>query len=402
MNKQSSYVSTNEYSQKITDASFFDKVINLQFFKRNSKSGERTAFTIRSDYEMITNSKGEYYFARMPIKPDIRVQYKQVAKEVAIQIYVHITNFRTVTPEGVMQNNFTVAKGEEVIEEIHIEMGYFGQMPDFTNKYNNLTKDDYFNLDKSKGRGTKILKGKIIAVYPTKLPPNGVTTFMLSVANVENSIGVPAKMPDAISYKDYFFLNFTKRALKPGVPEVDEKKILARNESMTDEEANKYGVKILCSKGVLVSDKLKSPPDIPPFDSILEGLELFQTLVDPNVRFFPLPTGDFCARFQDEPETSAIRSADYLRYLDLQDDVQIPAIDSIELGATASITCPFFGIIYPFQKISFQSYFNLASFVNYYLPGSNVKSFLPISCEIDFSTNGKENSIKMQCVRGEE
>ena len=151
MNKQSSYVSTNEYSQKITDASFFDKVINLQFFKRNSKSGERTAFTIRSDYEMVTNPKGEYFLPVCPMKPDIRVQYKQAAKEVAIQIYVHITNFRTVTPEGVMQNNFTVAKGEEVIEEIHIEMGYFGQMPDFTNKYNNLTKDDYFNLEKSKG-----------------------------------------------------------------------------------------------------------------------------------------------------------------------------------------------------------------------------------------------------------
>lgn len=397
MNNSSSFIATGKQSQLQSDISFFDKVINLQFIKRNSKSGNKTAFTIRSDYEMITDNKGNYSFARMPMKPDIRVQYKQVASETAIQIYIHVTNFRTVTTEGAMNNKFSVTEGEETIEEVYIEMGYFNQMPDFTNPSNNLTKEDYLDISKTSGRGTKILKGKILSVYPTKLPPDGITTFMLTVASVTNSLGSPQKLNDNMTYKKYLFESITKRVLRVGIPENVERRLLESGEAMTDSEAEKYGVKILCSKGVLDLPPIEVPPYIGKYDSVLEGFELIQK-VNKNIRFFPLPSGDFMARLNTESVVSSIRSAEYIKFIG-NEEIKIPAIESLELGATANITCPFFGIIHPFQTLSFQSYFNLASFVNYFLPNSNVSTFFPISCEIDFSTNGKENSIKMMCTR---
>jgi len=404
MNRQEAFVSTGEFSQKQTNTYFFDKVINLQFMYRNSKDGSKRAFTIRSDYEMITKPDGSYTFVRMPIKPDIRVQYKQLSTEVAIELYVHITNFRAVAASGATNQNFTQSDSEQAISEVYIEMGYFNQMPDFTNPFSGLTKDDYNNLLTNKSKGTKIIKGEIFAVYPTKLPPDGVTTFRMIIGTIENSIGSTfdeeddnAKIADTISIKDYLYKYITQRCLKAGTPEDDIKKIRDRDGIMSDGEASKYGVKVYCSKGVLEAEDLKSPPVLGKYDSVTEAFENFQKHINPNIRFLPLPTGDYLARLQDENDVSAIRSADFLDFLGGDAAIKIPAIDSIELGAMANITCPFFGLINPFQEISFQNFFKLSNFVGYYLPNSSVTRFYPINCEIDFSTNGKENTVRLLC-----
>lgn len=404
MSNQSAFVATDEFSQKQTNTYYFDKVINLQFMYKNSKDGSKRAFTIRSDYEMITKPDGSYTFVRMPIKPDIRVQYKQLSTEVAIELYVHITNFRAVAAAGATNQNFTQSDSEQAISEVYIEMGYFNQMPDFTNPYSGLTKEDYNNLLTNKSKGTKVIKGDIIAVYPTKLPPDGVTTFRMIIGTVENSIGSKfdeeddnAKIADTISIKDYLYKYVTQRCLKSGTPEEDMKKIRERDGIMSDGEASKYGVKVYCSKGVLSLDDLKSPPVLGKYDSVMEAFEKFQININPNIRFLPLPSGDFLARVQNENNVSAIRSADFLDILEGEQEIKVPAIYSIELGAMANITCPFFGIINPFQEISFQNFFKLSNFVSYYLPNSSVTRFYPINCEVDFSTNGSENTMRLLC-----
>lgn len=126
----------------------FDRIINIKFIRADG-----TTFTLRSDYEPVW-ADDRLFFKPCQPKPDIRLTYTQY-NGVLIQIDVFITNLNILDEAAVdvesliadgdvssvsyIQGEFTnlpndalTARGNKRIKELEIEVGYRGQMFDWT------------------------------------------------------------------------------------------------------------------------------------------------------------------------------------------------------------------------------------------------------------------------------
>lgn len=126
----------------------FDRIINLKFIRADG-----TTFTLRSDYEPVWSGDRLFFKPCQP-KPDIRINYVQY-QGVLIQGDIFVTNLNilddlAIDPESLISeqgvtttpqiqgeytnlpNDTLTAKGNKHIQEIEIELGYRGQMFDWT------------------------------------------------------------------------------------------------------------------------------------------------------------------------------------------------------------------------------------------------------------------------------
>lgn len=129
----------------------FDRIINIKFIRADG-----TTFTLRSDYEPVW-AGGRLFFKPCQPKPDIRLSYQQY-QGVLIQADVFVTNLNIlddvaidaeslISDKGIttsphiqgeytnLPNDTLIAKGNKHIKELEVEIGYRGQMFDWT-KYN--------------------------------------------------------------------------------------------------------------------------------------------------------------------------------------------------------------------------------------------------------------------------
>lgn len=125
----------------------FDRIINIKFIRADG-----TTFTLRSDYEPVWSGSRLFFKPCQP-KPDIRITYKQY-KGILIQADVFVTNLNIldialdaeslISDKGVittphiqggytnLPNDTLTARGNKQIKELEIELGYRGQMFDWT------------------------------------------------------------------------------------------------------------------------------------------------------------------------------------------------------------------------------------------------------------------------------
>lgn len=126
----------------------FDRIINIKFIRADG-----TTFTLRSDYEPVWLGSRLFFKPCQP-KPDIRLTYKQY-NGVLIQADVFVTNLNIlddvaidaeslISDKGIttaphiqgeytnLPNDTLIAKGNKQIKELEIEIGYRGQMFDWT------------------------------------------------------------------------------------------------------------------------------------------------------------------------------------------------------------------------------------------------------------------------------
>lgn len=126
----------------------FDRIINIKFIRENG-----TTFTLRSDYEPVWDGDRLFFKPCQP-KPDIRLSYTQY-NGVMIQIDVFITNLNIMDEAAIdveslvsdgdvstvsyiqgeytnLPNDTLTARGNKRIKELEIEVGYRGQMFDWT------------------------------------------------------------------------------------------------------------------------------------------------------------------------------------------------------------------------------------------------------------------------------
>ena len=200
---------------------FIDKIINLKITRREVDpdtnipiiGGRSSSFVIRSDYEINYDKDGKYYFTKCVVKPSIRVKYDQVAENTTIGVTVDITNLHVFTEGDHAQ--FGVKRFP--IKSIEIHMGYIKQFPDF--RQNQYTQDNYFNMDNE--IKTTILNCSVFAVYPTKVPPDAITTFNCLVGSITTGFEYVADEDVAVTYApsntmlpDLFDTFITKRFIR--------------------------------------------------------------------------------------------------------------------------------------------------------------------------------------------
>ena len=413
-------VSNQSQTPDIENWAVFDKVINVLFIRKDQSQN----FSIRSDYEVSLNRNGEYYFHKCIQKPEIKVEYKRVATNVGISVKLHITNFHMKnSPESSSKlDSFTAADGNP-IERVVIQLGYFHQFPDFTSPTSVLSLDDFYKL--SPGNKQKLyeeLDCQVLAVYPTKMPPDGITTFECVVGYFDLALHSRQDSSDSsmvfgndTTIEDYLFKTITKRYAGRYVGDLIGKteiglggKVKLSSDDITveytgpftDEAARQYGVRCY------VSEKLKEEgfkddsgrvpnvlPTIPQFSSVVAAFDALQSTF-PALRFMATTTGDYIVYHKNDiPEDIS----NMLIRAGLNNAGQgIPAIYSITYAGLRVIQCPFTTMVKPFQKLSFTTRYNIASMIGYYYrPKEGEEWFLVINFAITFSTTGDENMMEI-------
>lgn len=399
-----------------SDATFiFDKVINLQFIR---KGGE--TFTLRSDYEVVNLKDGTYYFQRMQIKPEIKIDYEQVAENTAINVRIQITNFHMFGLQSEKLESLSAVNNP--IQFIKVQLGYFSQFPNFASPDSQLTITEYNSMSgsavaNSEANGVKELTCQVLAAYPTKMPPDSITMFDCVVASIDNVFHTKQLPGDAtlgitegMSVEKYLFNAITKRYARCLMTnKIFSGLALTGGEgnyvgAMSDSDANLYGVKCILSNGVkgmvFKNDDGNAfkPPAIPQFSNVSKAFYAIQRNVLPTLRFFCTYSGDYVVFLSSESANEIVSSVD-IKVLTPTDGPSIPAIYSQTFGAVRSISCPFYTLLNPFQKIEFSSRYNTANMVGYYYqPESGNDEFYSIRCVISFSTVGDENEMLITSV----
>jgi hypothetical protein len=405
----------------------FDKIINLKFIRRDSKTGKDNSFTLRSDWELFIQKDNTYTFNKCLMKPEIRVEYQRVSDNTAIRIQIYVTNLHLQS--AMQQDNGKVwesfSYNNNPITHVQLQLGYFNQFPDFGNPANSLTSDDYYNLKtKSFKREYTEIMCQVLSISPIRTPPDGQTLFDCVVGNIGNSyhtdqgvIDKTTKFGKDTTIEDYFFEMITRRFLREymdpakvqidkseassfAVDDIDGKRKLIRYIGpMTARFAREHGVRCyltdtakdagFTSKG----NNVKVINPIPQRDNVNSAFYEMSNMF-PMLRFTALPTGDYIVYHQTE---SASQVANTLVDLKVNEPVKgLPAIYSITYSGLRTIKCPFTSVVKPFQELSFSSRYNIGNLVGYfYSPRPGYERFIVINYKVNFSTTGDENEMEL-------
>jgi hypothetical protein len=326
-------------------------------------------------------------------------------------------------------------------------MGYWGQLRLPQNQV--PTYKEYFNIEAKNGADKIIIKAPIV-VTTDKLPPDSVLRIHgyvgqiysdpVAITKVTSPIKAVEK-PVASSGTDLekvLFDNITRRYynignnvngdnirfLKSNLPVSQTRGIPStikwdENGLMSESDAKQYGVKVFLSEGIkkLKLHKKKASDD---------------SEVDQNVYFEPGWTiGQTIARIMSylsaELEFTFSNEGDVLVYTpkEMVENIQgiadafdkqgvykqtvlankllydgkLPAVYNINIDAVATIVCPFFTFIEPFQYVEFASRYALTSTVAYFASyAPTISRFLVINASISFATVDEINEVQLTAV----
>lgn len=439
----------------------FDRIINLKINCLRPETLERESFVIRSDYEMVypdsttpldgtlhPSMAGGCFIRRCSQKPSIKVQYKLVSSNTGISVNVFISNFFILTNDGKHLRSFN--NSQYVIESVEIAMGYWGQF-----KTPPANAKDFFNIKAENGADKITLTGAIV-VSTDKLPPDSqlhiegyvgdIYSSPIAVSNIK-TVDDALSNPVTSSSKDFAgvcYDTITKRYLNKHyftdgeganlptgrrniaisdiadypVPVAFDKK----TGLMNDNEAMKYGVKVFLSDKVkeLKIPKVKDSSEneknkIAYFEA---GWTIGQTIArlltfiggelnytfnrDGNVLIYSMEEVTAPEKLYEAFSKDKMYSDTPLTNRALYDN-KLPAVNNITIDSVATIVCPFFTFLEPFQYLEFASRYALTSAVSYFASYSpTIYRFLVISASISFATVDDVNEVQITAVATKE
>jgi hypothetical protein len=189
------YVKRREETLDTKSTDLFDKIINLKFVRA---SGD--FFVIRSDYEPVYHADGTVDFKPCMYKPQIKVEYKQVANDVAIKVDVEVTNLfmyaRNSNVDKAVPTEIYASEGDPVMQ-IVIQMGYRGQFPDWTDEAHRQPgyTARFFDLENAAletGQEAKVaprqITVEVLASWPSAYPPDQVSYFKGVIGSVRDGL----------------------------------------------------------------------------------------------------------------------------------------------------------------------------------------------------------------------
>lgn len=429
-------------TEKISNSAdlIFDRVINLKFTATN-KDGLTEEFVIRSDFEAVYPKKNldavlkqdnhvsnMCSFRKCQYKPNIKVQYQQVAGSTMVALDIYVSNFFMFSRDGncLMQfdsDNYTLQK-------VEIMMGYFGQ---FTKTFNPQEDGmDKFFTFKATEDIDKIDITNALYVTVDKLPPD----YMLHIHGyVGNTFGKPVDVQKEIkSFSDVlnsdieFELNNTtlekvlhncitrrfvqnemdlpKKSGKSLLSETEAKNIgvqihlsdTLKNIKITSENKDGNGAgtpnKLVINKGADLECALREiSSNVFNFlykmcnngsVVVYSSLDILDSSGNPNVAGIKK-----LSALIDSSMTNAVKNR----------QGQLPAVVNINVGAVSTIVCPYFGFLEPFQNFNFASRYSLSSIVTYYV-GAELATydFYALNVAVSFATVEDLNEMQIKAV----
>jgi len=184
----SSSVKTGKETVELTANDLFDKVINAKFIRSPKEPGaEAKTFTIRSDYEVKFNSDGTYFYKDCDIKPSIKISYKPIPGNMAVGMYIEISNLY-------IEDEALFFKTGEPIYLVEIQVGYKKQFPDWVRDpvFSSLPLEDFYALkdytttvdQNYKLSGTRLL-GNVLSINRSDIPPDNKIVIHCAIVNMD-------------------------------------------------------------------------------------------------------------------------------------------------------------------------------------------------------------------------
>ena len=449
---------------KLQAGDLFDRVINLKF-NCEDKSGKKESFVIRSDYEIVyTNAdftsdrvsdmtRGRWIIRKCTYKPSIKVQCKMVTANVGTSLNVTISNFFMLTKDGKHLRSFNAE--DYTITSVEIVMGYWGQLKDTLNPDSEDALDKYFEIEAING-ADKITITEPIVVTTEKLPPDSALRLKGYVGSIYSSPVAVTKVdtpktalekPVAKSgteFETILYENITRRyinniavvkknnedpekALRSSVAvsDIDEADIdvkLDKENKLSDSDAKKIGIKVYLSdeaKKVGIKKIVNSKGEEVVRKVYFEmGWTVGQTVarimsyMDKELEYTFSLEGDiliYTPSEMQDPEgiSKAFHSQNLYKNTVLANaklyNGRLPAVTNINIDAVATIVCPFFTFIQPFQYVEFASRYALGGVVSYYANFTAVESkFWALYMSVSFATVDDVNEVHITAVSARE
>jgi hypothetical protein len=182
---------------------------------------------------------------------------------------------------------------------------------------------------------------------------------------------------------------------------------------MSIENANKFGVICAVSKTLrsmpanslygygLTAEQAAALRPIPatPFNDMQDTIGGQLAAIQqhyPFIRWYELIDGSFY--FYHEKDTDKdLWSDPFIKEMQEDNIVFLPAVYDITLSGTRTIRCPFISFISPMTTVVFQSRFTLGTLVSFYYP-PKTNAYLVITAAIGFATAADENTMELMCV----
>lgn len=397
-----------------------------------------------------TNKK--YIIRRCTFKPSIKVQCKMVTSNVATSVDIFINNFFMLTKNGDYLRSFN--ESQYYIKSVTIAMGYWGQFENTVNPSSPNALEQYFDIKAENGADSLTLTSPIV-VTTDKLPPDSTLHLHGYVADIYGSpVGITNiddaqkafSKPSISSGTDMeavFYDCITRRYINPHTYMEDNKigtlkikKLVPvskdsdvefirslvldpETNQLSDADAKRYGVQVYLSekvkdmkfKKVYDSDGNEQERKIyfEPSWTIGQTIVRIMSYIDADLEFTFTLKGDVLIYTPDEmlDDVEGISKEIYkdkvyddtvLASKDLYNNA-LPAVYNINIDAVATIVCPFFTFLQPFQYVEFASRYALTSTVSYYASYKpTIYRFLIINATISFATEEAVNEVQMSAV----
>lgn len=408
---------------KLDTFDLFDRVINVRL-DAVTQNGRHEVIVLRSDWEPVH----EYYsgvdtvrFRKCVHKPSISFKYKQVARSTSIDVNLYVSNFVLFTADGNMLTAFSAR--EYKVERMTVVMGYFGQ----TARNEPASWGDYIDITPQPGMDM-IVCDTITGVFTPKLPPD--LTLQITAA-CANSLAVPKGQDEMLSFDELVgsgALTEVKSG-EGGVLGLIEDNVLKYynpktwNENPTGfsqvalNESARYKVSATERVRKMEFQPLTDADGnsvMPLFkDNMGAGLTVGQALTYvlgmagiTDVQFKLTTDGIFLYTRGDldDPDNVADAFQDVYKESALERYYggMLPAVSSIEVNVTATVVCPFFAFIGPFQRFKFENRYAVGSQVSYWVRGGEEdkakNTYYALSVEVSFSTVDDDNEMQMFCT----
>lgn len=406
------------------------------------------------DGTIIPSMSSRCMVRRCSMKPSIKVNCKMVSSNTGLSVEIYISNFFLLTKDGKHLRSFNSAKYK--IDSVEIAMGYWGQFSskEIEARLSNPSAfyDEFFTIRAGSG-ADKITIVSPIVVTTEKLPPDSVLCIKGYVADIMNSpvavgklkvaedvekaIGNPVASSgdglEQIMYKcitrrylnTHYFTDGAGQDEKTGnifkeVSDITLYPVSVEYDKdtayLTDTDAKEYGVR------VFLTDKVKQLK-IPEKESS-DGSKVKQMFYAESGWTIGHTIARLSSFFQADLEYTFNSAGDVLLYLTeevtdpksiyssfVKDKVyantvfskiynnKLPAVYNVNIDTVATIVCPFFTFIEPFQYLEFASRYALTSITGYFANyKATIYKFYAINAQISFATVEDVNEVHITAV----
>ena len=411
-----------------------------------------TNVDINNFTKQADKSNKKYYIRRCSFKPSIKVQCKMVTSNVATSVDIFINNFFLLTKDGNYLRSFNSSQYN--IISVTVAMGYWGQFKDTVNPDSKEALLQYFDIKAVNGADSLTLTAPIV-VTTDKLPPDstlhlhgyvadiyGSPVGITKIDNAKDAFDKPS-LSSGSDLESVFFDCITRRYINPHsyldskkAGQVNLKKLVpvskdsdvdfikslsldADTNQMSEADAREYGVQVYLSKAVKdmkfkkIYDSDGGEQDVKVYFeagwTVGQTIVRIMSFIDAELEFTFNLNGDVLIydpmemlgdieSISKELYKDGMYDRSVLKNEDLYNNA-LPAVYNINVDAVATIVCPFFTFIEPFQYVEFASRYALTSTVSYYASYKpTINRFLVINATISFATEEAINEVQMTAV----